>query len=78
MRKGVFPYEYIDCVEKLDERCLPLRKYFITRWQTILYPRAITLTPRLEVILRTLGEYRPVLTWKPILLLDDNFRKFLQ
>jgi len=57
MRKGVFPYEYIDCVEKLNERCLPLRKYFITRWQTILYPRAITLTPRLEVILQTLDEY---------------------
>jgi len=27
-RKGVFPYEYIDCVEKLDEMCLPSRESF--------------------------------------------------
>jgi len=27
-RKGVFPYEYIDCVEKLEELCLLLRKSF--------------------------------------------------
>jgi len=33
-RKGIFPYEYIDCVEKLDEMCLAIQ-----------YPRAITRTP---------------------------------
>ncbi|KYN29281.1 hypothetical protein ALC57_01283 [Trachymyrmex cornetzi] len=27
-RKGVFPYEYVDCVEKLNERCLPPRESF--------------------------------------------------
>jgi len=28
-RKGIFPYEYIDCVEKLEDTYLPLR--FIVR-----------------------------------------------
>jgi len=28
MRKGVFSYEYIDCVEKLEELCLPPRESF--------------------------------------------------
>ncbi|XP_039304370.1 uncharacterized protein LOC120357599 [Solenopsis invicta] len=27
-RKGVFPYEYVDCVEKLEESCLPPRELF--------------------------------------------------
>jgi len=27
-RKGIFPYEYIDCVEKLKDTCLPPRKSF--------------------------------------------------
>ena len=28
IRKGVFPYEYVDCVEKLKELCLPSRESF--------------------------------------------------
>jgi len=27
-RKGIFPYEYIDCFEKLEEICLPPRELF--------------------------------------------------
>jgi len=27
-QKGIFPYEYIDCVEKLDEMCLSSRESF--------------------------------------------------
>jgi len=27
-RKGIFPYEYIDCVEKLDDTCLPSREFY--------------------------------------------------
>ncbi|KYN14203.1 hypothetical protein ALC57_13587 [Trachymyrmex cornetzi] len=26
--KGVFPYEYVDCIDKLNERCLPPRESF--------------------------------------------------
>jgi len=48
-RKSVFPYEYIDCVEKLqDTRLSPCELFFsslITYPKTISYPKAITLTP---------------------------------
>jgi len=44
-RKDVFPYEYIDCVEKLQDMRLSLHEtYFPISWQAILYPRMITLT----------------------------------
>jgi len=28
IRKDIFPYEYIDCVEKLEDTCLPPRESF--------------------------------------------------
>jgi len=28
IRKGIFPYEYIDCFEKLEDTCLPPRESF--------------------------------------------------
>jgi len=42
-RKGIFSYKYIDCVEKLEDTCLPPRESFYR--QAISYPRIITRTP---------------------------------
>ncbi|KYN11048.1 hypothetical protein ALC57_16827, partial [Trachymyrmex cornetzi] len=44
-RKGVFPHEYIDCTEKLqDSRLLP-RELFFNSSTGDTYPRTITITP---------------------------------
>ena len=43
IRTGVFPYKYIDCVEKLENTRV---NYFSVYWRATLYPRAITLTSR--------------------------------
>jgi len=48
-RKGVFPYEYIDCMDKLQNTCLSPRESFyssLTLYPATLYPRATTRTPR--------------------------------
>ena len=29
LRKGVYPYDYVDCLNKLDETCLPPKEAFI-------------------------------------------------
>ena len=46
-RKSIFPYEYIDCIEKLQDTPLPPRELFFSSLTgNIQYPRAITLTPQ--------------------------------
>ena len=31
MRKGVYPYDYVDCMKKLDETSLPSKKAFYSK-----------------------------------------------
>ncbi|KYN05857.1 hypothetical protein ALC62_03210 [Cyphomyrmex costatus] len=59
-RKGVFPYEYVDCFEKLNESCLPPRESFHSSLtgDTVSesdYAHAANVWKRFSV--RTLGEY---------------------
>ncbi|KYM94575.1 hypothetical protein ALC62_14792 [Cyphomyrmex costatus] len=59
-RKGVFPYKYVDCFEKLDESCLPPRESFHSSLtgDTVSesdYAHAANVWKRFSV--RTLGEY---------------------
>ncbi|XP_018401236.1 PREDICTED: uncharacterized protein LOC108778519 [Cyphomyrmex costatus] len=78
-RKGVFPYEYIDCVEKLDESCLPLRESFHSSLtgDTVSesdYAHAANVWQRFSV--RTLGAYSDLYLKTDVLLLADVFENF--
>ncbi|XP_050447453.1 uncharacterized protein LOC126849551 [Cataglyphis hispanica] len=78
-RKGVFPYEYVDDIDKLRETRLPPREAFRSSLtgDTVSgsdYERAIKVWERFRV--RTLGEYSDLYLKTDVLLLADIFENF--
>jgi len=78
-RKDIFPYEYIDCVEKLEDTCLPLRESFYSSLigDTVSednYAHAVNVWQRFFI--RTLGEYNDLYLKTDVLLLTDIFENF--
>ncbi|KYN09824.1 hypothetical protein ALC57_18077 [Trachymyrmex cornetzi] len=78
-RKGVFPYDYIDCVDKLNERCFPPCESFYSSLMgdTVSendYAHTANVWERFSI--RTLGEYCDLYLKTGVLLLADIFENF--
>jgi len=78
-RKGIFLYEYIDCVEKLEETELPPLKSFYSSLTSGTvsednYAYAVNMWQRFSI--QTLGEYSDLYLKTDVLLLADIFKNF--
>jgi len=77
-RKGIFPYEYIDCVKSWRTRVYRTNRFTIL-WPETLYPRIITahtVNVWRRFSIRILGKYSDLYLKTDVLLLADIFENF--
>ena len=79
LRKDVYPYEYMDSWERLDETSLPDKKCFYSKWylEDITdehYTHSQNVCKELEI--KKLGEYHDLYVQSDTLLLADVFENF--
>ncbi|KAJ8911385.1 hypothetical protein NQ315_013520 [Exocentrus adspersus] len=80
-RKGVFPYDYIDCLDKLNETQLPSIDKFYNKLNdshasTDAYAHAQNVWKSFNI--KTLGEYSDLYLKTDVILLADVFENFRQ
>ena len=78
-RKGVYPYDYMDCFEKFDQKELPRKEdfYSILNNQHISdkeYQHALAVWKVFKI--KTLGQYHDLYLGSDVLLLADVFENF--
>ena len=79
MRKGIYPYEYMDNLEKLNETSLPEKEDFYSQlnMEDITdadYTHAKEVSKDFEI--KNLGEYHDLYVQSDTLLLSDAFENF--
>lgn len=78
-RKGVFPYDYVDSIERLSEKSLPSIEHFYSQLNEEgisqrEYEFACEIWKKFQ--LKTLGEYSELYLKTDVLLLADVFENF--
>ena len=78
LRKGVYPYEYMDSWERFDETSLPDKKYFYSELNLgdITDKDYSHAQKVFEEFCTDIGEYHDLYVQYDILLLADDFEKF--
>ena len=79
LRKGVYPYDYVDCLNKLDETSLPPKEAFYSKLtgEGITdedYQHAHTVWKEFNI--ESMMKYHILYNLSDVLLLADNFENF--
>lgn len=79
LKKGVYPYEYMDCVDKFNETALPtIDKFYSTLNEDTItnkdYEHALAVWQEFNI--HNLGEYHDLYLKTDVLLLTDIFENF--
>ena len=79
LRKGVYPYDYVDCMKKLDETSLPPQDAFYSKLTGAGitdedYQHAQTVWNEFNI--ETMKDYHNLYNLSDVLLLADIFEKF--
>ena len=79
LRKGVYPYDYVDCMKKLDEISLPPKEAFYSKLTgdgitDEDYQHAQTVWKEFDI--ESMKDYHNLYTLSDVLLLADDFENF--
>ena len=77
MRKGVYPYDYVDCMKKIDETSLPSKEAFYSKLTSVTneeYQHAHTVWKEFNI--ESMKDYHNLYNLSDILLLADIFENF--
>ena len=79
LRQGLFPYEYVDSLEKFNEPELPPKKYFYSNLnlENTSYRDQVHAQKEWDVFeIKNLGEYHDLCVQSDTLLLADVYENF--